>query len=66
MKKLIIAAAILLMMGCAELDATFEVLDSLFPPPVPICTEESCGAIVDGQICVEYSDGDYHWVKYNK
>jgi len=66
MKKIIIVAAILLMTGCAALDTTSEILDVFYPDSVPICNEQSCGAIIDGQICVEYSDGYYHWVDYNE
>ena len=59
--KILLATAALLLPGCAALETTAEILDSLVPDPGPVCDQDSVGVGVDEEQCLKLSDGSYVW-----
>jgi len=59
--KILMLLSALLLPGCAALETTAEILDILVPDPVPVCDQDSVGAVVDKEQCLKLSDGSYVW-----
>ena len=59
--KILLVTAALLLPGCAALETTVEILDILVPDPVPVCDQDSVGAVVGQEQCLKLSDGSYVW-----
>ena len=60
--KLLLVILTVSLSGCAALDTTFDVLDTIFPDePTPVCDRDSAGVTVNGEQCVKLSDGTYRW-----
>jgi hypothetical protein len=46
--------------GCQTVEAVLDALGT--PDPVPAASPANAGAVVNGRVCVQMSDGTWQWV----